>query len=353
MMTNNLLLVRRPSRLISSWETQMGTPSIWQTTPLGQTHIFAKCSKAQRSSKKQHILEVDAIVEHSQYVHHILLYHCTDVDEENSHWFEPGECRMGCTSVAAAWAVGGYSRFHYPENVGFPFGETVGKQDYFRLEIHYNTVTPPGPEVMDQSGFRIRYADPREYDAGSFFFGWSLEDQFTMEAGLPEGVPETTWDTYVTSECLTPVVPEDGINVFSAMFHMHTYGRSTLLQRYRDGKEIEPFSQMDYYDFNYQRLVPTSKKIYPTDTLKLTCRYDTTKATDTVEAGEGSGDEMCLFFLSYYPRQKQLDYGVYTISDQRDGTTQNVWCGGGIQEVDKRVYEQMPKYEKPKRNSCE
>ena len=89
----------------------------------GTDTYLCKMFTAPEVPSKKHILEVDAIIERSEFVHHILLYHCVDIaEEDNPHWFEPGECRMGCMSIAAAWAVGGYSRYHYPEHVGFPFG---------------------------------------------------------------------------------------------------------------------------------------------------------------------------------------------------------------------------------------
>ena len=70
---------------------------------------------------KRHIIEIDAIVESSEYVHHMLLYMCSGEPPEGSS--KPHSCDMsGCSMLITGWAVGGYARYRYPDGVGYPFG---------------------------------------------------------------------------------------------------------------------------------------------------------------------------------------------------------------------------------------
>jgi len=53
------------------------------------------------------------------------------------------------------------------------------------------------------------------------------------------------------------------------------------------------------WDFNWQQLYLFEEPLVaqPTDTVTITCAYNTTGQTDTVTWGEGTQDEMCLNFF--------------------------------------------------------
>ena len=69
------------------------------------------------------------------------------------------------------------------------------------------------------------------------------------------------------------------------------------------------FGQQNPYLFDYQ--VPHFYEhdpihqgrvlLDPTDTYKFYCRYDTRDKTSTTMGGDRTQDEMCLFFMGYYP----------------------------------------------------
>ena len=51
-----------------------------------------------------------------------------------------------------------------------------------------------------------------------------------------------------------------------------------------------------YYDFNWQRVYTYSETVtlQPDDLFELNCTYDSTSQSETVQWGDGTGDEMCL-----------------------------------------------------------
>ena len=77
--------------------------------------------KLPQVDSKKHIIEIDSVVGSTSFVHHMVLMHCPN--EPSPESFRPGPCDMGsCEAMMTVWAVGGYSRYRYPDDVGFPFG---------------------------------------------------------------------------------------------------------------------------------------------------------------------------------------------------------------------------------------
>jgi len=61
-----------------------------------------------------------------------------------------------------------------------------------------------------------------------------------------------------------------------------------------------------FFDYQIAHELPsvngTWVEIDPTDTYQLYCRYDTSDTDVTIVGGEASNDEMCLWFIWYFPR---------------------------------------------------
>ena len=81
-------------------------------------------------------------------------------------------------------------------------------------------------------------------------------------------------------------------------------GRGIRVRHFRDGEELAPLAQDDYYDVHYQRplLLAEERRVLPSDHLTVECSYDSLERNDTALGGLGGRDESCQVALMYYPR---------------------------------------------------
>ncbi|KAB7497844.1 MOXD1-like protein 1, partial [Armadillidium nasatum] len=217
------------------------------------TLYWCKMYKVPTLPWKYHMIGYEPLIHESSlpHVHHMLLYECT-LENSKVHlekWVtEKGaQCYSrnmplswnACGRPIVAWAIGSQGEF-LPDHVGYPVGEDYGGATYFLLEIHYDN----------------------------------------------------------------PEFKRDGIKVFSGILHAHLLGEALSLQLIRNGVEMEPLIIDNTYDFNYQqsRFFSEEKLIKPGDHLIFNCRYNATQKNKPTFGGFGTDDEMCLVFLSYYPR---------------------------------------------------
>ena len=91
--------------------------------------------------------------------------------------------------------------------------------------------------------------------------------------------------------------------------------------------------------------------LLPDDTLKLTCMYDTTSSAFDIFGGEGTENEMCLYFFSYYPRVPELDDAVFTYLKNETGLLMD--CQREKFVVNNSAYENIVPLQPLKREPCE
>jgi hypothetical protein len=91
------------------------------------------------------------------------------------------------------------------------------------------------------------------------------------------------------------------------MLHAHTTGVSVETTVIRNGVEIE-LNVNRRYDFNYQNadFMDPEFDLRPGDFLKTVCKYTSTSRTSTVVGGIGTTDEMCMNYLTYYPKNPNI-----------------------------------------------
>ncbi|KAL7633131.1 UNVERIFIED_CONTAM: hypothetical protein RMT77_016501 [Armadillidium vulgare] len=276
------------------------------------TLYWCKMYKVPTLPWKYHMIGYEPLIHESSlpHVHHMLLYECT-LENSKVHlekWVtEKGaQCYSrnmplswnACGRPIVAWAIGSQGEF-LPDHVGYPVGEDYGGATYFLLEIHYDNPEFKGG-VVDNSGLRMYLTDkPRTYDAGVLTVGHKVEPSMIIP-------PRQFWTTtaHCTADCTQKTLPPDGIKVFSGILHAHLLGEALSLQLIRNGVEMEPLIIDNTYDFNYQqsRFFSEEKLIKPGDHLIFNCRYNATQKNKPTFGGFGTDDEMCLVFLSYYPR---------------------------------------------------
>ena len=136
----------------------------------------------------------------------------------------------------------------------------------------------------------------------------SQPDQTSVELMLEPSVARpSTFLTLVNTDLQLPPgerevmrVLEDKIGqgrLYGVVPHMHTLGRIFQLTIDQgDGEEC--LIELPNWDFNWQSLYLYEEPIQTqaSDTLKLTCTYDTTSRTEMTDWGEGTEDEMCVLF---------------------------------------------------------
>ncbi|KAJ3321506.1 hypothetical protein HDU76_014083, partial [Blyttiomyces sp. JEL0837] len=101
-----------------------------------------------------------------------------------------------------------------------------------------------------------------------------------------------------------------GENARRTVTHMHTLGNVQTVQHIRGINEIEPITMRKHYDFNYQAPVTLQKTIMmPGDAFITTCGYlpSAGKRTNATHFGESTQSEMCLNFITYYPKFKDVE----------------------------------------------
>ncbi|XP_042233945.1 DBH-like monooxygenase protein 1 isoform X2 [Homarus americanus] len=276
------------------------------------TLYWCKLYKIPNLTTKTHIIGYIPLIEQQnlQHVHHMLLYEChlPNSDRYLEMFVEAkgAQCYdqnmplswSACNTPIVAWGIGSEGEM-YPEHVGVPLGEEHGGATYFMLEIHYdNPNLRTG--VVDSSGVRILYTQKlRQYDAGILTLGHTVSPTHIIP-------PAQNWNTvaHCTAACTEKTLPDTGIKVFQGFLHAHLLGSSISIQQIRNGYELPTVIKDMNYDFNYQqaRVLKKEMEILPGDSLIVNCGYNSTRRKMPTFGGFSTEEEMCLAFLTYYPR---------------------------------------------------
>jgi len=124
------------------------------------------------------------------------------------------------------------------------------------------------------------------------------------------------------------------ITIFQHVFHMHISGRHQWLKLLQNTlPSVAPLSQTagrivgwkQFWNFGFQNndLVQGSYTINPGDQLGVHCSWDTTNYGSNLSFGFASTNEMCLFFMFYYPETQisfcgrfMFGFSLCTMPDQ-------------------------------------
>lgn len=254
-----------------------------------------------------HMVAGEAVVTsgNEAYVHHFVLEACTSTQM----------CDGQCDKLWA-WAPGA-PNFVLPTDAGIRLlGEGY---NCLRIQTHYDNPASSST-ITDDSGIRI-YATKagaalRAQEAGMVVMG----DETVIEGlTLPAGYSSTEFQ----SGTCTSLFADSEVTVFAEMMHMHAHGKAMSVQVER-GPQVVRSARVDYYDFDAAGIftnpsVGAGFKLQKGDVYRVKCFYDAGQQT-TVKFGLGSEDEMCMSFLSYYPKQGGLS--VADCSPNRDKSNQ-------------------------------
>eukprot|EP00794_Sanderia_malayensis_P019866 gene19866-21808_t len=308
------------------------------------------------STSPKHIIEMAPLIQkHSPYpvvVHHMVLYPCSDAFDESVLGVS-GPCTdvnmprpfLECVgqTYMAAWSSTG-SSFKFPEDVGFPIGDSDSVK-YVMLSIHYNNpMLRKG--IVDTSGLRFYYSAPRKHEAALLTVGATINGSMI----IPPGQESWTVGTYCPKQCSMRIKEgrdssrnRESIKIFASFPHMHLTGAKMRTTVVRNEKEIEDVFKVDDFNFHSQQTYIMDKPVEfrAGDELHTYCTYNTSRKKYAITGGEGSSDEMCLNFMMYYPRvdiqrcesnenfmqvfAEKYGKKIYTVLDGRDES--NDWTG--------------------------
>lgn len=244
------------------------------------------------NTSEQWITALQAEVDNTRIVHHVVLFLPDGVDDLYAETAEPHD-GFSCSglgqsnwSTLGAWGPGANPTV-LPEGVGMPL--PVGAQ--LILQMHYFNSFDGADREQDQSGYGLQLADSVERDAVNLAAG---PTSFTIPADDADYTTRKMYSWDQDSEVLA-VWP-----------HMHLLG-STFEERitHADGSE-ECLMRMDAWDFHNQVtanfLAPAD--LAPGDRLHIQCSYDNSADNPNqvndppqdVAFGEGTTDEMCFGF---------------------------------------------------------
>ncbi|XP_046406424.1 MOXD1 homolog 1-like [Ischnura elegans] len=280
------------------------------------TLYWCKMFKAPKFKEKHHMIGYTPVLEagNDRHVHHMLLYQCSVPKQSihsaqmlyDKHIHQSGAACYSpkmphewetCITPVVAWGIGSQGEF-LPEHVGLPIGED-GSDTYFMLEIHYDN--PSFEKLHDSSGVRIHYTSHlRPYDGGILVNGITV----TPLHLIPPHQEHYTNVGFCSSECTRKMFPAKGVHIISVLLHSHLAGRKMRLRHLRGGKELHPIVEDNSYDFNYQqtRSLAQEVEVLPGDELVTECVYETINRSEPTFGGYSTKEEMCLAFITYYPR---------------------------------------------------
>lgn len=265
------------------------------------------------------ITGVQMVPDNAEIVHHVLMY--VDSNATSDSMIDANgtfPCEGGFVSFDGAMQIGtwvpGAVPTETPPDVGFPM--PAGS----RIVLAYHYHPTGGGDEIDQSSVALRWteeAPPINGLMGLFGNSQGLEPGPNDPGGVPTFVipPNVADHTESMSFTLPDALPP--IELFSLGTHMHYVGVDMRVWVERDGEEL-CLLQTPRWDFNWQRNYDIDAPLgeLPTvqggDVIKIRCTYDNTLANPllvdalgqqnlsepiTVQLGEGSLDEMCLFLF--------------------------------------------------------
>ena len=174
-----------------------------------------------------------------------------------------------------------------PEGVVF----TLKPNQLIRLELHY--VNPSDEPVTVEARAEFRTVLGANQEADFIFAG-------TPDIDLPSGTQtQTVGPTYL------PLVGLEGANVFAITGHTHQLGKTVTVATATS--ETDPGTQVyGPANFNWDEPETTyhtpSFQIPQNGGFRFSCTY-VNNTGRRVGFGEGVDDEMCFFWLYYYPSQ--------------------------------------------------
>eukprot|EP01119_Soliformovum_irregulare_P003401 TRINITY_DN138_c0_g2_i1.p1 TRINITY_DN138_c0_g2~~TRINITY_DN138_c0_g2_i1.p1 ORF type:complete len:562 (-),score=111.01 TRINITY_DN138_c0_g2_i1:56-1741(-) len=255
-----------------------------------------------------HIIGFEPVINNATAarVHHFVLRFCSTPSPWYSYFLNQTGDHDDAASLAGycsgqlwAWAPG-MAPYAVPDVAGFRVGPVLGDFQYLSLEVHYDNPDQVSG-LIDSSGVRIYYTkNLRQHDASVLTVGDAyVRNPIRME-------PNTEYKfEYDCPEAATEKFIEEDLNFFGSFLHMHSAGKQIWTTHWRNGSMISTINRIDFWDFGFQQTTTVDFVLKAGDRLNTHCIYNTKGRSGVTVFGMGSLDEMCMNFLTYYPRLPQ------------------------------------------------
>lgn len=263
-------------------DTILQAPRKFKLQPGGELDQYVCFGVDVQLAKKRHVVALAPHTDNKKILHHILLF-----QSPRSVSSDPTPCSAAGSAtwkLVAGWAPGG-ENVELPAEAGYP--EEVGATHWV-LQLHYNNALNTAGEE-DQSGYELCTTESlRANDAGVLAFGsvkFSIPPRSTTTISCDYKLPSTFKNT----------------KFFNASPHMHTRGAAMSTEHLAGGTGA-PTKILDQpaFDFANQANYPVTGTVNAGDVIRTRCTWKNPEAA-TIGFGEGTGDEMCFNFISYYP----------------------------------------------------
>ncbi|HET6582382.1 MAG TPA: hypothetical protein VFG69_03020, partial [Nannocystaceae bacterium] len=198
--------------------------------------------------------------------------------------------------LPVVWAPGTFAT-HYPAGTGL----RMGAGELLVAQIHYNLASVSGDPGSDSTEVRVQFDASVEKEAMMQLPDPFLDTIFgESPASLPPGQAATdySWQLPVAA-AMPPGVT--GFDIYGVYPHMHE--RGTKMRMDIVGDHAACATEVPHWDFHWERMYfyDEPMRVDASDTLQVTCTYDTRDATEPVSPGWGTQNEMCLMGLFVVP----------------------------------------------------
>lgn len=226
----------------------------------------------------------------AQTVHHVIVYEpSSDRAAAEVRALDAAEAGPGYTCFGGArvdafpvvlWAPGGGAT-SFPRNTGVEVSATRPMV----VQIHYNLL---GGSGTDRTRVDLQYATSSVVPA-------YIVPIVNSDFRLPPRMGSVSSSETTQLDAL----PVASVRVYGSFPHMHTLGRTLRVDVLRGAGGEECMIDVPSWDFNWQLAYwyETPIRVNSADSVRITCNWDTTTATDTITWGESTLDEMCLNFF--------------------------------------------------------
>ncbi|XP_076468958.1 dopamine beta-hydroxylase-like [Babylonia areolata] len=263
--------------------------------------------------QEYHLIATEPFIDNHNVMHHIVLSTC---DSSVRLMEKPEHCLMGipgCNNGVGGWAwvrrapaltprlASSLARVTRPWHPCRFHDKPPGSLPV-SWALHW---TNPGlvDEWFDSSGMTLYYTPKlRQYNAAGMALGQTY-------LSIPPGQSSWVHQGTCTSRCSRKIIAGD-LHVFSAQNHMHYLGIRQNITLTRPGKPLEVIADDNPYSYDSPKIHSLQPPliIHPGDELTTHCTYQSRSRPKTTVYGEGSFEEMCFAFLSFYPAENMRSF---------------------------------------------
>jgi hypothetical protein len=255
----------------------------------------------------------DVMPGNQQRVHHVIVYNpnsATAADQAVTLDRNEGALGDGYTCFGAAgvdatplvlWAPGAGATLFPTALGGVPTGIPLVAGRKQIIQVHYNNNHNEDAPTTDRTTIQLT-ALPDTCSSQPALLIPVADFGLSLPPGDPDAPASYTWHLADFG-----VPPFAAIPLYGLFPHMHMLGTSLEVDRIRETGEVQCLINVPRWDFNWQSAYFLQRpiQIYGTDSVRITCHYDTSERTAPVTWGEGTMDEMCLsyaYVLDIRPR---------------------------------------------------